>query len=474
VQLAIIILFVALAGPVWAPADVIHLKNGRTIWAETVRDSGSHLQYDIGDNSYAIPKSLVERVEAGGVRPADVSSGEGEKAAAELPALGTSTSLKGGADLSDKIVHDGHVDTDALQAAGGNSDHAIAATAYFIAGKQEFEHGNINQARRYFETALALQPDNSTVLNYYAALLVRTGNTAQGLQYAERSARLAPDSPDALTVLGFAQFSSDHTLAAIQSWKKSLQLRPDPKVQELLAKAEREAKVESQFSERESAHFTLRFEGSQSSDFLRRDILNTLETEYEDLVRELGLSPRNSISVVLYTDQAFFDVTHAPSWTGAVNDGKLRIPVNGVTAVTPEFARVLKHELAHSFINQASGGRCPQWLHEGIAQLVEPKTLDANGRRLAELFRAQQQIPYNMLEASFTRFSTSEAILAYDESLAAALYIHETYGMGDIQRILQRLSEGSQTEAALRATIHSGYADLALEVGQFLNKRYGD
>ena len=69
---------------------------------------------------------------------------------------------------------------------------------------------------------------------------------------------------------------------------------------------------------------------------------------------------------MLYTEQAFFDVTQAPSWSGAVNDGKLRIPVQGLDSVTSDLARVLKHELAHSFINQLTGGRCPQWLNEGL------------------------------------------------------------------------------------------------------------
>jgi hypothetical protein len=71
------------------------------------------------------------------------------------------------------------------------------------------------------------------------------------------------------------------------------------------------------------------------------------------------------------------------------------------------------------------------------------------------------------------RFSPVEALLAYDESLAAVEYINETYGMSDIQRILQRLSEGSSTEAALRASIHSDYGQLESEVGKFLSSRYG-
>ena len=135
---------------------------------------------------------------------------------------------------------------------------------------------------------------------------------------------------------------------------------------------------------------------------------------------------------------------------------------------------MLKHELAHSFINQLSAGRCPPWLHEGIAQLLEPKSLGSDGRQLAALFKSQRNIPLNALEGSFMRFSGPQAYLAYAESLAAVSYINDIYGMGDIQRILQRLSEGSSTEAALRATIHSDYGQLETELGKYLSDKYGD
>ncbi|MGA7335397.1 MAG: peptidase MA family metallohydrolase, partial [Candidatus Sulfotelmatobacter sp.] len=205
----------------------------------------------------------------------------------------------------------------------------------------------------------------------------------------------------------------------------------------------------------------------------RGQILAALESDYDDLERDLGTPPRDNILVTLYTEQAFFDVTRAPSWTGALNDGKLRIPISGLNAMTPELARVLKHELAHSFINQLSGGRCPPWLHEGIAQLMEPKSLGSDGHLLAQLFKTQRNIPLNTLEGSFLSFSGSQAYLAYAESLAAVSYINDSYGMGDIQRILQRLSEGRSTEAALRATIHSDYGQLESELGKYLSDKYG-
>ena len=145
-----------------------------------------------------------------------------------------------------------------------------------------------------------------------------------------------------------------------------------------------------------------------------------------------------------------------------------------MSSVTPELSRVLKHELAHSFINQLASGRCPQWLNEGIAQAVEPKSLSSRGRRLAELFKAQQEIPFNALEGSFMRFSPMEAILAYDESLAAVQFISDTHGMSNIQRLLQRLGEGNSTEASLRATIHDDYGQLQNEVSRYLISKYGN
>jgi hypothetical protein len=157
-----------------------------------------------------------------------------------------------------------------------------------------------------------------------------------------------------------------------------------------------------------------------------------------------------------------------------VNDGKLRIPISGISSMTSALARVLKHELAHSFVNQASGGRCPTWLNEGVAQAVEGKTLASDGRRIGQLFRAQHAIPYNVLEGSFMRFSNVEAVVAYDESLAAVEYINETYGMSDVERILERIGQGSSAEAALRATIHSDYGQLVSEVGHFLGTKYGE
>ena len=470
-RVSIFIIWTAFAA-IGAEADTIHLKNGRKILADQVRENGNHYQYEIGDDSYAIPKSLVDHVDAVGP-PASVTTA-GIPKVADLPTFAPADSLANEGDLVGKIIKEGKVDPNALSTLDGKGNAELSATASFIAGKFEFEHGNINEARRYFEGALRFQPENSTILIYYAALLVRTGNAAQALPYTQRAVRAAPNSPDAYTMLGYAQFASDRTKDAIASWKHSLSLRPDATVQQFLAKAQREENTETDFAQRESTHFVLHYEGRQTSESLRAQILSALESDYDDLVRDLGTPPRDNILVTLYTEQAFFDVTRAPSWSGALNDGKLRIPISGVSSMTSELARVLKHELAHSFINQLSAGRCPPWLHEGIAQLLEPRNLGRDGRALAQLFKTQRNIPLNVLEGSFMRFYGTEAYVAYAESLAAVSYINDSYGMSDVQRILQLLSQGSSPEAALRATIHSDYGQLESDLAKYLADKYGN
>jgi tetratricopeptide (TPR) repeat protein len=452
-----------------ASADVIHLKNGRTIWADQVRENKDHVEYDLGDDTYAIPKSTVERIDAGG--PAPVPPG----ASANVPDITPAApSFNHEADVAEKVIRDGKVDADALASVAQTGNSELAATAYFLAGKHESDHGNFPQAKRYYESALRFQPDNSTLLIYYAATLMRTGHAAEALSYAQHAVSVAPDSPDAIAMLGFVQFASDHTPDAIRSWKKSLALRPDAIVSQYLARAERESSAESDFSQRESSHFNLHFEGKDTSETFRRDLLATLDSEYDDLVRDLGYSPHNNIAVTLYTQQTFFDVTRAPSWSGAINDGKLRIPISGMASVTPELARVLKHELTHSFVSQMSSNRCPTWLNEGIAQIEEGKSSAAYGHQLAQLFAAGNEIPFNVIEGSFMSFSGSQATAAYAESLAATEYIRDAYGMSEITRILERLAQGSSTEAALRATVHSDYRQLRDEMTRALKEKYGE
>lgn len=458
--------FVLFAG-ITVRAEVIHLKNGDVIYADQVHENGASIEYEVGDNSFSIPKSRVEKVVGGAQQPSTAATMAMPSLVPEVPAGRTG-------DLLSQIAHGHEVDRSVLALIESRGDAQETAIAYYIAARTEYEAGRYFDSRNDLETALRFNPQSPAVLNYYAAVLVRTGNALDAISNAERAASLAPDSADAWVVLGYAQFSAGRTRDAIQSWKKSLALRSDTSVQNLLDRAERESSAESNYSQRETGHFVLRYEGGQTSETFRDQLLSVLESDYQDLSREFESEPHASIHVVLYTNQAFFDVTHAPSWMSALNDGTIRIPVQGLDSMTPELARVLRHELTHSFINQVSLGRCPEWLNEGLAQLLEPQALGSRTANLSQLYSGEHEVPLNTLERGFSSFTGAEARLAYDESLAAAQYLHEHYGMDDMVRLLQQIGQGQSVETSLRSVMHTDYAHLEDEMRQYLASQSGN
>ncbi|HEY4054108.1 MAG TPA: tetratricopeptide repeat protein [Terriglobales bacterium] len=450
-----------------ASADVIHLKNGDVIYADQVKDRANNVEYEIGDNTFSIPKSKVQSVETG-ARPAAASP------SVQMPAFTPETPAGDYGDLLNQIVRGHEVDRSVLSAIESRGKSDDSAIAYYIAARAEFEAGKFPDSRRDLETALHYSPQSPAILNYYAAVLVRTGNALDAISYAERAAAIAPDSADAWAVLGYAQFSASRNQDAVLSWKKSLVLRFDPSVQKMIERAERETSTESSYSERETGHFVLHYEGRQSSEAFREQLLSTLESAYQDLAHEFGAEQRLTIQVVLYTNQAFFDVTRAPAWMGALNDGKLRIPLQGLDSVTPELARVLRHELTHSFVNSVTLGRCPEWLNEGIAQMLEPQSLGSRAADLAQLYQGEHEIPLNSLEHGYASFNGVEARLAYDEALASAEYIRNHYGMSDMLQVLQHLGQGDSVESSLRAVLHTDYAHLEDEIRGYVVGQSGN
>lgn len=448
-----------------AAAQVIQLKNGKNIVADSVHESNGRIEYTIGDNAFAIPKSLVERIEAGPVEKHVAA------AATELPPVQAHVETE--PELSARVIHGGHIDTAALKSIEDEGVADKSAAANFIAAVFEEKQNHLAGASRYLQAGLTYQPDSAVLLEHYAAMLLQLGRNAEALSCAERATRSAPQSAEAFMVLGYAYYQGNRNRDAIAAWKKSLALHPDENVQRLLERAERESAAESDFREQETSHFVLRYEGAQAPDPLRNEIIRVLEAQFGALQKDLGSAPRGSVSVSLYTDQAFFDVTQAPAWTAALNDGKIRVPVSGLAGMTPGLERVLRHELTHSFVAQITHERAPAWLNEGLAQLEEGKSTSATGRRLAALYASGNQIPLNQLEHSFQGYGAAEAAVAYAEALAATEYIHATYGMSELARILQRLGEGEPIESTLRNTVHAGYAQFEMDLAEYLNRTYG-
>jgi hypothetical protein len=215
----------------------------------------------------------------------------------------------------------------------------------------------------------------------------------------------------------------------------------------------------------------LRYNGDAAPD-LAREVLQTLETEFEQISSTLNYVPPEPIGVVLYTNQTFSDITRAPSWSGALNDGRIRVPVEGLDSMTDELARVLKHELTHSFVGQKTDGHCPVWLQEGLAQYMEGKRSRRNAGALISAYEHHMDFSLASYETSWLNLPKDTAATAYAWSLATVEAMLTAGTMDDMDQILDRLAAGSTTEDAIRAVLHDSYAGLNEFTVQYLRKAY--
>jgi len=458
---------VALAlGSAGAWADTIVLNNGHRISASNVLEVGDKIQYETSAGELSLPRSIVDHIEKGSyvsnmaITPPAMDAGRGK-----------------GGEIEHAVIHGGSIDREYIAKlesetrSGSAAAGMDAAVAHHAAASFELAHGDMDHALADERTALTYAPDEALLLMNVAYLHLRRSEYRESLDYLERAQRSAPNNADVAKLSGWAYYGMNKLPEAVAQWKRALALRPDAEVRAALEKGERDKGEEESYKENESAHFTLRYSGN-SEPALAREVLRTLETHYTRINSELNFAPPDSIGVILYTQQAFADITRAPGWVGALNDGRLRVPVQGLSSMTEELSRVLKHELTHSFVQQKTHGRAPTWIQEGLAQWMEGKRSGENAAALLEIYGDGHAISLGSLEGSWMGFPSGAAVYAYAWALANVESIVQADGMGDVERILNRIGSGSSTESALHDVLHSDYDDVMRSSADYLRRTY--
>ncbi len=469
------LIIAALAGSASVGADQIVLKNGRKILAYNVVEEGDKIRYETSAGQLSLPKSIVDHIEKGGLVPMVESP-----AAAAASLVGPPPEMEpsaSGTEIDKSVVRDGTVDREFIARmeneakSGGIEANERAALAHHAAAQFELSHGDMRHALDDEKAALTYAPGQPVLLMDTAYIYLKQSEFKESLEYLDRAKRAAPKNPDVYKLAGWAYSGMNRPDLAAEEWKKAVAIRPDADVVAALEKAERDKKEEENYKENESAHFQLKYNGAAEPS-LAREVLHVLEGEYTQIENELNYSPPEPIGVILYTQQGFADITQAPGWVGALNDGRIRVPVQGLTGVNSELSRVLRHELTHSFVGQETHGRAPVWLQEGLAQWMEGKRSDENAAVLVQIYATGQSAPLGKLEGSWMGLSADVARYSYAWALANVEYIVQTQGMGEIDRILERLAAGTTTEDALRGVIHDDYGDLMQGTADYLKKNY--
>ena len=455
-----------------AAADTIVLKNGRRIVAEKVTEDATRVTYQTPAGELSIPKSMVARIDHDDFASAPASAAVQPPISA--PAI---EPVHGHAEIAALAVHGDAIDfayiasLDSDARSGSQAAIAKDSVAHYAAAQFLVSKGDMDAAIDQYREALTYAPQDYSLLLNLAILYLRENQYSAALEPLERARRSAPDSPDVAKLMGWAYYGANKTDQAIEEWKRSERLRPDAQVEQALEKVERDKAVEESYREGATAHFDLKYYGGAAPE-LAHDILRSLEDDFRDLESKLDYTPPEQIAVILYTQQTFADITRAPGWAGALYDGRLRVPVQGLTHVTPELARVLKHELTHCFVGQKSRSRAPTWLQEGLAQWMEGRRSASIAGALVETANQGQAPPLGSMEGSWMNLSAGSADLAYGWSLAVVESIIDAGGMTDVTRLLDHIATSPSAEAAVQETLRSNYADLNQQTIAYLKHAY--
>jgi tetratricopeptide (TPR) repeat protein len=472
------VLSFAAAASFTASADTIYLKNGKTIVASNVVRENGQVTFETGAGNLSVPASIVDHI----VREAvslDTTPGGAHDRAANLPIAPPNLSdVAKNDETARATVHGGSIDLELLarlesEASANPSPTNVArvVAAEIAAAQFEISVGDFGQAAEHYKIGLRFAPGNPGLLIEAAYLHLRRSEYSAALDLLDRARADNPDSAEVAKLSGWALYGLNRVDEAVAQWRRSLAIAPDAEVQQALQKAERDAREEATYQEGETAHFRLKYNGGSAPE-LAREVLHTLESEFDEISTALNYVPPEPIGVILYTNQTFSDITRAPSWSGALNDGRIRVPVEGLTSMTNDLARVLKHELTHSFVGQKTGGHCPVWLQEGIAQYMEGKRSRRVAGSLSSAYEGHMEIALGSYESSWLNLPKDAAANAYAWALATVEAIITVDGMDDLGRLLDQLAAGSAAEDATRAVLHDSYADLMQSTVQYLRKAY--
>jgi tetratricopeptide (TPR) repeat protein len=409
-----------LCGCLTAPlhADRLHLDSGGFIDSDHWWYDGDWLMYEGDGGTVGIPRAMILRIEQseGGARANPTPRGPGQSPAAQAPPKPGSSATE-------------------LQESLRRGFEALQA--------RDFE-----TASSVFWDALQAAPDADAARVGYALAEMALGRDGFALSAVLDGLNRNPENSQLNELLGDLRDREERVEEAVRSWRKAFELAPSDRLREKIFKAERDLQASRDYDFATTSHFNMRFDGDVDLD-LAAAMMDYLEQQYYELSRRFAHSPPQPITVLLYPSRQFREVTQAPESVAGLYDGKIRVPLGGLNKLNPEAERVLVHELTHAVVHSKSRGACPRWLHEGLAQLSEEKTLRrAERQKIAELLEGQD--PATWESAGFS----------YPVALALAEYLVDRRGFSGVLQVLDLLGDGREIDAALEHVYNEGYAEI--------------
>ena len=305
--------------------------------------------------------------------------------------------------------------------------------------------GDASKAAAIFREELDRSPHNPTLHFGSAYASIALGRTEAAISSLKRAIEYNPKFLEAMVLLSQVAYQSGDLDLALRTLEKAAALAPrDSNIASQLAEWRRESSLHQSFQTRAGIRFNILFEGPAQKALSNR-VSALLENAYWNIGQALNIFPGEALTVILYSNQQFQDITRAPAWAGGGFDGRIRIPVSGALKAPQLLDRVVTHEYVHAVLRAAAPAGLPAWINEGLASYLEStdKSWPA-----AVLRKADGRIPLENLVEGFGRFDGPTSTVAYAESQIAGQLLCERLGTS-IGPFIQMLGNGHTVDQAL-------------------------
>jgi hypothetical protein len=346
----------------------------------------------------------------------------------------------------------------------GAKTRLYAAVLWNNLGIQLEKAGGTAASVYAFKKASSFDANSPTIHLNLAHAYWELRDPAMTQDFLEKLAALAPDEPfPHLALANLFQERDQLGEAARHLDQATARAGKDPAVQSYLrtvtAKVRGTEKSEARLTSRDSAHFTVKFDGD-ADQATWAAVLEILEEAYREIGQKFGYFPSKTIVVVLHAKSTFQSATGSPVWADGLFDpilGRIQVPAQDALADRAWLTRVLRHEFVHALLHDQLGpavSAVPTWLSEGLA-------MELSGDRWSDLDQIMKQeftlIPLPALEGAWGGFSSDTATVAYLEANSAVHYLIDRFGMPRVQELLAHLKSRQALPAAMQSQISMSY-----------------
>jgi tetratricopeptide (TPR) repeat protein len=353
---------------------------------------------------------------------------------------------------------------EAADQAPGEASRRNLASCHARLGRDAYLANRAAEAVQHYQRALEVSPAERGLWAALAVAQVKAGETGRAQETLQDALRRFPDDAEALYLLAEVQERQGRTREAVETLRRLLAAQPGhARGRTLLTALDREQRVEAHYWSQESAHFLVRYKGAGGIE-VGRAVVDLLEQAYESIGQDLGVRPTERVQVGIYVTQTFAELAGVPPEyaehiLGFYDMRKLRLRLSASATHSTSLERLVRHEYAHLVIHQATRGRAPRWLHEGLAQVLEPRAAP----RLVEIDVDLDRRAFTL--AGLDRLFRSNAVgIAYQISHVVAESLVDRGGMTGMRAFLGRLGQGEALPQALRGAFDLGVEDLDARV----------